>query len=299
MDKADAREQLPLLADGELDETRAAELRAWVDQSPKLREELERWVALRDCACRGVRASAAPADLKQRVLASISGARSRRPRIIRLAPVLAAIAAMIALAIFLRGDLLRSPARNSAPPAVAATLVHAGDFASIHQFCAVDGQHNEYATDDQKLASARESIRCKMNFTPVVPDLSDAGFDVQGCCGCFPGSNKGLKAAHVFYRDVDQNRVVSFFALNQHVQVEGCKNCARHDGDARPYAAALDGDLGDVVVLNWNDEAYSYAVVGRMKLDELRQLANRVDVAALLASQPAFASRDRAVSEKP
>jgi hypothetical protein len=36
-----------------------------------------------------------------------------------------------------------------------------------------------------------------------------------------------------------------------------------------------------------------------MKLDELRQLANRVDVAALLASQPAFASRDRAVSEKP
>lgn len=289
MDREEARELLPLITDGELDTARAAEVDALLEESPELRTELEQWAALRSCAHRGLCANSLPPELKNRVLASISTPAASRGRIFRLLPTLVALAALVMLAVIFRDDLLRSPTRNSTVAPAQAGVVSADDFAIIYRHCAIEHPHNMYAIGDNKLAAARESIGCKLGFYPVVPDLTDAGFVVQGCCSCFPQHPNGLQVAHVFYRETGQGHVVSFFALSKLVRVKQCSNCAHHPGDTRPYETS---PAGNVMVLKWDDGPYSYAVVGQLGVDELRQLANRIDVAAIRSSTPAVASRE-------
>lgn len=289
MDPKQARQLIPTLADGEdVGDDRDA-LNAAIEQFPELQAELERWKALRHAAHRAVFDEPLPPGLETRLRATLHHTAGRRGRVLRLASALTAVAAGIVLLIVFRDSMLRSEVRlGGNAPTTAALVVASDSFVQIHERCAVQREHHGFGAGDDSIEGARHLIEHNLGFDPIIPDLTAAGFRLEGCCGCLGRLVPKIKAAHIYYRETaPQGRMVSFFAINKPVDIPGCRDCPKRTDDRRPYQISTESK---VAMLKWTEGDYSYAIVAHMRVGELRQLANRVDVAGLFSSTPMITS---------
>lgn len=285
MEIAEVRKLLPVHADGGLDAVQAAEVDAHLVESAALRDELERWRALRRSVNRVLLSEPMPAALAARVQDALPrAAASRRGRVIRLFGAVTGIAAIVALALIIRPGLFGS----SGGTATQATLVAASNFVKIHRNCGL-GKHNPYPLGSDKLTGARTALAGAVDFDPVVPDLRDAGFEIEGCCTC--ATDASVASAHVYYRSAaNPGQIVSFFSLDRRVRLKG--------GDQAQLSGVSGNNLfetgivSDVTIVKWCGAARSYAFASEMKLDQLRNLAEQVDLAARAAAAPAFAAAE-------
>jgi len=283
MNHQEARQNLPLYADGELDPQAAAELERHLADSAELREELERWRALRRCANRVLNTPSVPEGLEARIRAQLWRERvAQRRRPLRWFGAVTAIAAAIAVIVVLwpRGGR----------PVVEPRVVSPVRFVEIYRHCAIDKRHRgiDIALDDP--AAAREQLARVANFPVLVPDLRQAGFQLDGACRCF--REPGVAAIHVFYRrNEPQPAVVSGFSVDRVVHLKGCRceRCAGPRGGEYVYEVAADRD---VVVFKWDGPANSFAVCSRMEAEQLRELASEVRLAVARQQPVALAQAD-------
>ena len=286
MDATEIRKLLPMYADGELDPEQSCSVEAALAESAALRGELERWRALRRCACRAVASVATPGDLVERVRAVIPAPRQGLYRI--YASVLAA-AAVVVLAFFYwpHENTGIGGGSGGATPTVNARLVSADKFVEIHDYCAVTHKHDQlelasktFSADDAKVADA-------VGFPVRVPDLRSAGFDLAGGCTCF--QVQGTRAAHLFYRaQNDPTQMLSYFVVDCPLSLENCKACSSRCGTRHYEQVDLDGQT----VLHWCENDHSYAVVGALDVERLDVIAGQVRVATSFPDAPALARGD-------
>ncbi len=273
----EAREILPVFADGELDAQRAAALETLLAQSPSLREELERWRQLRRCVGRVVESHPLPAGLEPAVRAQLAGAaHARRPRTIRLFATLTAAAAVAALAV----TFWPTPTQATTP------LVSADDFANVYLRCGVATRHHGIDVPLASPRAARRALDDREPFPVLVPDLTSLGYKLDGVCGCFHAGK--VHGIHVFYRhDGPTPTVISFFSVDQRVCLANSKAGPRCAQNNASYELA---ECRTIVVCKWDEQANSYAVCSEMPADQLRQLADDVQVALARPPMLAFAT---------
>lgn len=277
MNHRQAREHLPLYADGELDPQRTAELKEQLARSAELRDELERWRALRHCAHRVVTAPAVPTELGNTIRDDLR----RRERAARRRPLWAfggvtAIAATIVLLI-----VLWPSGMASAKP----VLVSADKFAEVYLCCAVERRHRAVEVDLDDLDAAHTTLANLKTYPVLLPDLQDRGFQLDGVCECF--HVEGVRVVHAFYRQGDpESAVVSFFSVDQKVCLSNCRTCPSRVKLRQEYETAR---FEDVAVCKWDEAANSFAVCGRIEPEQLRELADGVRVASLVESVPVLA----------
>jgi anti-sigma factor RsiW len=276
MNHQQARETLPLYADGELDSQRAAEVEAHLAESTELRDELERWRSLRRCANRVFAAPAVPPELETILRDRLRReGRGTRYKSLPLFGGITAIAAAIVVMVVLWWPTAPAPA----PATAEARLVAAERFAEIYRHCAVEIRHRQVEVDLQDIDGARDTLAGLVSHPVLAPDLRETGFQLDGVCRCFHAPN--VRAVHVFYRrEGPEPAVVSFFSLDQKVHLKNCtcEACTAPEGWHRDYEIA---DSDGVTVCKWNEAANSFAVCGEMSQDQLRGLADRVKVASV------------------
>lgn len=295
MDLNEARNLLPLMADGELDEPRRSEVAAWLERSTELRSELDRWRRLRACCGRAVCGEPVPAALPQRVQACLQPAGAPRSRLMRLWPALAAAAVLAVGGYF--GTVLLRPGPGSPAGVAYAGVIDSGALARIHRGCG-EGHHDSFdlSAHADRLRYARAEVQRRMGLPPAaVPDFSGAGFELDGCCACLEHvvrNVKGMRAVHVSYTESSgARRTVSFFAIAPCVSVAGGRPC---DGGAGPGPSGRFEAVtsGDVVLVKWSCKERTYAVAGRLSPEELRGLARRVEAAVGTRSEFRVASSE-------
>ncbi len=262
----EARAILPLFADGELDPARAAELEALLAASPDLRAELQRWRSLRRCVGRIVNGAPVPATLGPAVRERLGHAtRRRRKRILRLVTTLTAAAAVVALGV----TFWPTPTHASTP------LVAADDFANVYLRCGVTMRHRGIMVPLDDPDAARRALDQREPFRVLVPNLASLGYKLDGVCGCFHAGK--VRAIHVFYRkDGPTPVVISFFSVDQRVRLAGAESCPRCAMKNTSYQVA---EYRKIVVCKWDEQAHSYAVCSEMPADQLRHLADEVQLA--------------------
>jgi len=270
MDRLTARELLPLYCDGELDAETSAELEAALARSPSLREELQRWKALRRCAQRTLGADPVPPDLERRVrtVIALEHQRRSRRRILTLLGV-SGVAALVGLSLWLR------PALNGGSPAMPAgpEIVRPEAFAGAYRRCGLHA-HRQFLLTAPRIDSARAQLAGALRFTPAVPDLSPQGYDLVGCCTCL--KVHGSAAAHVHYRSRGgRSHVVSVFSLKCHAHLRPGMPCC----DAGKGGCLEEAMVGDVAVVKWCGSGRTYAVASDLDLAELQSLARQVRIA--------------------
>ncbi|MFQ5806359.1 MAG: anti-sigma factor family protein [Phycisphaerae bacterium] len=277
MNHQQARETLPLYADGELDPQRTAELEGHLARSAELRAELERWRALRRCANRVVAAPAVPIELEHAVRERLRHRRwARRRRPLQLFAGVTAIAAVIVVMFVLW---------RAAPTAAQPRLLGAERFAQVHRRCALEHPHRQVDVDLHDIEAAHDTLAELVAYPVLVPDLQDHGFEFDGVCQCF--GVRDVVVVHAFYRrGGPEPAVLSFFSLDQKVGLESadaslCRSKIHADYETAQHE--------DVIVYKWDETANSYAVCGRMKADQVRDLADAVKVASLQEPLPVFA----------
>lgn len=282
MNLQEARQNLPLYADGELDPQATAELEGHLAESAELRDELERWRSLRRCANRVFAAPIAPNELEARIRAGLHRERlAARHRPFRWFGGITAVAAAIAVIVVLWP-------RSSVPDHP--KLVSADRFVETYLNCAVKNRHRGVDIDLQDLAATRARLAGLTTYPVLVPDLRDAGFELDGACRCF--KEPGVQAVHVFYRRGGPvPAVVSFFSVDQTVHLAGCQceRCTGPGGMDREYEVA---QAEGVVVYKWDETANSFAVCSEMETAQLRDLANRVQLASRQEYPALFARAD-------
>ena len=282
MTRDEARQLLPVYADGELDVQRSIEIERCLDESPELRAELEAWQALRRCAQRVTTTERASDGLRKSVLANLEAARPRaalRFHPLRWTGGIAAIAAAVAVIFF-----LWQPQPVTAQPAEVA----ADKFMEIYRYCAVQHRHNGMNIDVSDFNTARAQLAGMTNGTALAPDLRDKGFHIGGACRCF--QSDGVKAVHVFYnRAAPDPAVISIFTVDRKIHVKNCRceRCVCSSGVCREYETVRDKDL---LVYKWDEQGGSYAICSELPPEELRHLADSVTVAKIRAALDAVAS---------
>ena len=271
MNHEQARDNLPLFADGELDPERTAELEVLLSASAELRAELERWQALRRCANRVVMAAAIPGGLEDRIRAGLG--RSRRFWQSRPLRLFASTSGLAAAAVLMLALWLWPTA--TVPSGV--RLIAADSFADRYRHCACEHRCRDVDVDLGDIAAARERLAGLKSFPVLLPDLRDRGFELDGVCLCF--KVPGVSVVHAFYRrSGPEPAVVSFFSLDQKVHLKDCRceSCTGPDGLLRHYEIA---ECQSVLVCKWDEAVNSFAVCGEMQPGELRELADSVKVA--------------------
>lgn len=285
-----AQPHLPVHADGELPEGLRPALEAHLAECENCAAAVGRWQALRQCARRTLEAASLPAGLEQRVRGGLAPAPvSRRYRIIRIAAVFTAAAAIIAVSV-----IVQSRGRSgSAPPSVVQlTPVSAEQFAMIHDVCTIGREHahDAFHKAGKSIDRVSDALAGEHDFKVLVPNLKDYGYELAGVCGCFP--LKGIEVVHAAYRK-DQPTLagISVFSLDQDVKLTECGT--QSDGvTGRKYDVACIAD--GVTVLKWTEQSGNFAFCSKMAPEQLRKIADSVDVAALFSDPagPAFAALD-------
>jgi len=268
MTEEQAREILPIHADGELDARRASELDQALADSEELRDEFERWRALRRCAHRVVMSTSTPAGLKEAVLARIS----RKDHAVKFPLTgwfsgISAAAAALALVFFILQP----------KPASAIPMIAADRFVEIHRACALGGPHNTLGLNTQDIEQARVQLAGLVDSRVLLPDLSANGFELKGACRCFHAKN--LDAVHVYYdRQTPAPAMVSLFTVGCKVCVKQgrCERCVCASGRCREYQVAC---ANKTLVYKWDEGACSYAICGDLGTGELRALADALEFA--------------------
>ncbi|MCA9243977.1 MAG: hypothetical protein KDA32_08495 [Phycisphaerales bacterium] len=301
----DAINLMPLYAAGELDADRSAALDALLAESAELRAEFEAWRSLRAATNRALRAEALPAGLHERVMASVStpGASEPRSKVIRLWPLLAPIslAAAIALAVLISWpseapqpaapgnsapQIAQRPPDSGNPNIVPAAMVSPQPFAKVFNYCAEREHHKMEGVPLSTCCAARDAIAKRATFSGsvLIPDLSSAGFKLDGVCMCCPFRVEDLHVVHAYYRAED-GRVISLFSLDRPLKLEGADT---FKGALREYQVArvegADDVINGVCVLAWNDAIRdeTFAACGRLSEADLQGLADQ----AILALSP-------------
>jgi anti-sigma factor RsiW len=274
MNARQARENLPLYVDGELDPQVAADLEEQLAESAQLRDELERWRSLKQCAHRVFTAPSVPFTLGDDIREQLSRTRlvaGRRP--LRWYGSITAIAAAIVLM------FAWAWTRSSPEPDL---VVAAERFAEIYRKCAVEKNHDPEGFGKLGLAAAQTKLSQRKAYAVLLPDLRDRGFQLDGVCECFKVT--GVDVVHAHYRKAGAEPVfVSVFSVGRKLRLKGgrCGAPAQEEGQQHEYEYAR---ARDVQVCKWDETASSYAFCGAMDADQLRELADGVTVAAL---QPA------------
>jgi len=290
MKPSELRLHLPTYADDELPPALRAEVDQCLATDPGSRAEVERWKALRRGAQRALQSEPLPADLRDRLLERLATTR-RRGRLLRLGPVVGTLsaAALIMIGVF----AWWSTGRSDVPPA----LLTPERLARIYQRCALERHHDPFqlAHKSPREAAATLAKEPRVTYALNIPDLSSAGFHLEGVCLCPPSD--GVQGVHAYYErnDADQRPdrhpqdVVSFFSLARRVRLDRCSTlCKSGRGPQHPqreYVVASTGD--DVTVLKWDEQSRSYAICSALRSDELMQIVDRLNVAALSPSSPA------------
>ena len=280
MNQEQARETLPLYADGELDPQRAAELEVELAKSAEFRDELERWQALRCCAYRVLTAPSAPATLEAAIRRKIRG-RSAQTGLSSLWIFggITTIAAAVALLVV----FWPSGTAGAGPK-----LVNAEEFARIYRGCARDRRHRGVEVDLTDLDAARQQLASMTLFPVLIPDLGAQGFQLDGICRCF--HVEGVHVVHAFYRQEGQHpSVLSLFSVDQQLKLESCEHCPSRRGSPRDYEV---GQCQDVLVCKWDETGNSFAVCGEMTQTQLRELADGIPVVAYRVAPAVFVRAD-------
>lgn len=280
MNDEQARQLLPVYADGELDAAESAELERQIADSDSLREELSRWRSLRESARRVVMSAETPEGLEARVRATIGANRGAGRRLpVRVFSGVFAAAAAVALAV-----VFWPTQTTTAQP----RTIEAARFAEVYLRCAVDHRHRTIDADFHDLASVRRVLAQTDKFPVLVPDLSDAGFELDGVCRCF--HEEGVRVVHAYYRRGDESpEVVSVFSVDQKFALCKSERCACRSREHTDYEVAT---VRNVTVCKWDDKCASFAVCGQMRADQLQQLADTMQLVVLEAATPAIAWAD-------
>jgi anti-sigma factor RsiW len=284
MNRNEARDILPLYADGELDPGRATELEECLTESAELRRELERWRAVRRSTNRVVTGVTLPRGFEQRIRAELNrasaGSSSRR---LRWASGITAIAAAIVFMVVAWWQA------ESPPPGP--RLLDGASFADVYRNCAVQQRHRGVAVDLADVRAAHDQLTGSEAHEVLVPDLARLGFELDGVCRCL--HVKGVRVVHVFYRRSDPDpAVVSFFTVDQKVRLKNCgckKRCKGGDGVLREYEMV---DCDGVRVWKWDDPERSFTVCSKMEPARLRELVDTMHVASVQAVPVALAWAD-------
>jgi len=279
MNHQQAREILPIYADGELDPQRAAELEAQLAESAELRDELERWRLLRHCANRVVTAPVVPVELENTIRNRLHHAqRTKRFPVLGLFGGITAIAAVVVVMFVLW---------RPGPTAAESKLLAAERFAEIYRHCAVEVRHRQVEVDLQNVQAAHTTLANLVAHPVLVPDLGGSGFALDGVCRCFHAP--GVEAVHVFYRrGGPEPAVVSFFSLDQKVHLRSPLSEASSGSRATRRAYEVAESEG-VTVCKWDEPTNSFAVCSEMSRQQLRDLADGVNVAHVPGAQAVLA----------
>jgi anti-sigma factor (TIGR02949 family) len=281
---SDMRPHLAVYADGEL----AAELRPAVEAHlaacARCRADVERWQALRGCVRCAVASEALPVGLEQRLRQRLHAhSQTARRRLIRLVAPGLAVAAVIVVAV-----LRYVPGGGGGSVALAAVDVSAEDFARVYRKCAVARPHDSHNCRGMSAQDARELLAGKLDFKPLVADLSAHGYVLAGACECFPVHE--VHVIHVHYRSQGaQAQVVSLFSADRRLRLEACSRCRGKCGDRQAEQSYEFAQAGDVTVLKWNEQQGSFALCSQMEQEQLLELAGSVDFARFLRELPAYA----------
>jgi hypothetical protein len=270
MNDQQARRFLALYADGELDPQRAAELELLLERSAELRAELERWQALNACI-RGVASDPkVPLRLEQAIQDGLRRNRiEARTRILRLFGGGTAVAAAVMVAIG-----VWTPAAVAHKSTLAARC-----FACIHLDCAAKHQQPCENSAPQDILATRMELAGSKAYRVLLPDLRDQGFELAGACQCH--HRAGVELVHAFYqRPAPEPATVSVFSVAERVRLKDCrcKECACRDGVHRDYEV---GRYRDLVVYKWDEAANSFALCSDLSREQLRDLAEHVELAYL------------------
>jgi anti-sigma factor RsiW len=279
MTDQEARQHLALYADGELDPRVAAELEDCLAKSPELRDELERWRALRRCGNRVITGTEVPPGLEDRVRDNLRRSRlGGRYVAVGWFSGMTAIAAAVALAVVLWPS-------ESAPAGV--KELAADRFADRFRRCACEHRCRKVDVDLSDVVAARDSLAQRKGHPVLLPDLQEYGFQLDGICGCF--GDPDVKVVHVFYRRPGaEPKVVSVFSLDQKVHLKDCQCevCRQgREGLRRRYEVA---ECENVVVYKWDEAVNSFAVCSDMSRQQLRDLADNVRLVRVDRLRPAF-----------
>ncbi len=281
MNRQDVRTLLPLYADGRLDSERASLVEAELSSSAELRQELVELHAMRRCVQRVMWSENAPAGLVPAIRDRlVSMRRERRRRVLRVSAAVTAIAALIALFLWWRpaGELLPGapPSVGRAPAALAIATVPAQEFAAIFRSCAL-GNHR---TIGFAWGEAPCDVKAKLDrvrpFRVCLPDLAHAGYRLDGICDCIHLAQvPSLLCVHVYYRPLEGGDPVSVFSLDRRITLANAE-VDSHSDRRRHYETARSDDVN---VLKWDENSSSYVICSRLPVDQLHDLAERLDVA--------------------
>ncbi len=274
-------EHLPRYCDGRLPTGQRAAIDAQLAADGALRAEWERCAKLRASLNRIVAAERPSPDLRSRICMAIEDARRpARRNVLRSGMGVFALAAAVALAAFLtpsRSSEFRVPAAPI-PPVPGVVVVGADAFSTIHKFCSIGG-HDMFHVGGKSPSAARSQLSDALDFPFAVPDLSAHGLELDCACSCFP--SRHVSALHASYhRGTEPDETISVFSFNRPLSLNVC---------AVPPPAPLPGgrsyDLGrhgGVTVLTWDEGDSSFAVAGRMDVDQLAAIADASGPAARL-----------------
>jgi anti-sigma factor RsiW len=276
-------------ADGELTGRDRDLVEARLAEDSAVQAAVARWQALRSAANRVIAHQQVPPALRDRIVAQLAG--EQKPRIIPIwrisGTVLAAAAALILAIVY--GIPGTGPGGGSAQ----ASAVAAADLAKIYRMSACAQHIDCFKVAGMSPAEAARAISQRPGFEYVhkLPDFADRGFVLAGATDC-PRSHN-IPGVHVYFErktahldgKVQPEEVVSFFSMSCQVALRNCdgqpcmgKRCCPRRPD-RQLTVARTGDA--VNVLKWDEPGGSFAVASQIGEQELVDLVETVDVAAL------------------
>ncbi|MCG3129095.1 MAG: hypothetical protein CHACPFDD_04004 [Phycisphaerae bacterium] len=277
MTEQEFRNLLPLYADGELAPEQRRAVEAHLASSPRDRAAVDRWRALRRATRRVVENQPMPPALRGRVAGVLATHRRAAGSPARSRWTLAAAAAILLAAAgvwqFTRPH--GGPAQPAPAPA-AVTLVAAQDFGAIYKLCGV-GSHDTESCSGHCPKEVHDRIAQAHGFRVLLPDLSDSGYALRGVCPCF--GRHDLRVVHASYQKPD-GAVVSVFSIDQTVSLRRDargSNCDHERTGRRDYELAVLDDK--VAVVKWDAHRQSFAFCSEIPANDLRVLADSVDVA--------------------
>lgn len=272
---ANDHEILARFADGEAAPHEELHALTLIERCELSRGDVERWRALRECACRSLHADCPPPTLHDSLAASV--AQAARGHAIRYWTSFAAVAALVVFASL----HLDRPALSSSGGAARATLLSAERFAEIYRACGVRG-HAQLSLSSNCPILARETIGKSTRFRVVLPDYRSAEFELAGICRCFRSPD--VQVVHVAYRSREpEPRHVSVFSVNACATLAECAGCDRRCcGKSLTYDSAI---VDGVNVLTWRCGNATFAVVSDMERTQLVRFADQAST-ALAAGAP-------------
>lgn len=283
MDCLEVQPHLPVLSDGELTPDLQEPVDAHLSGCAKCRATVERWAALRAAASRASSSFSVPSGLDQQislVLAAERGATLRQRRWTGGRLISAAAVLLVAVSVWKFG-LIPSPQVN--PVDAASLIVSPAQFVKFYGACASEYHCDTFNIRQEPVSVVRASIADQVKFSVAVPDLGDRGYQVDGGCTCMKLKELRDRTIHVYYRrNADDPNPVSIFSIPGQVRFPGPPESVTRDGK-RVYQEAVSHD---VVVLMWSGKDGCYAVCAKLPKDELYELVDSLDFAAVIGRPP-------------